>query len=127
MNTLRTLWDNGRTIHEDLYLYFENKELVSFEVKPEKLKNVYTREVVDGLIKDLHERKMITFWDDIPKLLVSVPVWDIGMVDEVVFIETFHYHGEEYDEDIWRDDCNVPVPLYKFLGLKKSEVKVTDF
>jgi hypothetical protein len=131
MNTLRKLWDGGKQIHEDLYLRFENRELVSWEVRPSRLEDLYTREVVEGIVSDLRKRKMITFWDDIPKLTVSVPIWDIGVESEEgneespLFIETFHYHGVDEDEDIWRDDCNVPVPLHKFMGFRR-ELNMSD-
>jgi hypothetical protein len=131
MNTLRKLWDNGKQIHEELNLHFENKKLISWEVEPKRVQETYTREVVESLVQDLIKRKMITFWNDIPKLWVSVPIWDIGVQSEEggenpYFIETFHYNGDNEDEDIWRDDCNVPVPLHKFMGFRK-ELNCTDF
>lgn len=121
MNILRKLWDKGLELHDELDLVFENGKLISYEVKPERVKETYTREVVETLIEDLRELKMITFWDNVPKLSVSVPIWEIGVKsvegndEEPFFIETFHY--DENDESIWDDDCNVPVPLHDFLEL----------
>jgi hypothetical protein len=131
MNTLRKIWDSGLQIHQELYLTFENKNLVKWEVRPERVNDTYTREVVESLVKDLRKRKMITFWDDVPNLDVSVPIWEIGCEseegndDEPYYIETFH-HDRDVDDEVWRDDCNVPVPLHKFMGFRK-ELNVTDF
>jgi hypothetical protein len=133
MNTLRTLWDKGLQLHEELELVFENSNLISYEVKPERVKETYTREVVENLVKELRELKMITFWDKVPKLNVSVPIWEIGVdsvegnEEEPLFIETFHFNGNNDDNEvIWDDDCNVPVPLHEFLELE-MEVNRSHF
>jgi hypothetical protein len=132
MNTLRTLWDKGLQLHEELELVFENSNLISYEVKPERVKETYTREVVENLVKELRELKMITFWDKVPKLNVSVPIWEIGVdsvegnEEEPLFIETFHFDGNDDNEVIWDDNCNVPVPLHEFLELE-MEVNRSHF
>lgn len=126
MNTLRTLWENGHRLHDELELTFSNKTLVSFEVKPTGMEHIYTREVVESLIQDLISKKMITFFDDVPNMSVSVPIQEIGMdseegnEEEPLFIETFHH--DEDDEDNWLHDrgCDVPVLLHKFLGFKRE-------
>jgi hypothetical protein len=131
MNTLRKIWDGGTQIHDELNLKFKNKELVSWEVKPSRLEDVYTREVVEGLVKDLIKKEMITFFDDVPNMSVSVPIWEIGVESEEgndsepLFIETFHTNDDD-DED-WLHDrgYDVPVPLHKFLGLPR-ELNHTD-
>ena len=132
MNTLRKIWDGGTQIHQELELYFQNKTLVRYEVKPERIKETYTREVVEGLIQDLIKKKMITFFDDVPNMSVSVPIWEIGVESEEgndsepLFIETFHTNDDN-DED-WLHDrgCDVPMLLHKFMGMKK-ELNHTDF
>jgi hypothetical protein len=131
MNTLRKIWSSGTQIHQELELKFHNKELVSWEVKPERIKEVYTREVVEGLVQDLIDKGMITFWDDVPNMSVSVPIQEIGMdseegnEQEPLFIETFHY-DEDLDDTLHFRDCNVPMLLHKFLGLPR-EINHTDF
>ena len=103
MNTLRKIWNNGNRLHDELELKFSNKTLVSFEVKPTGMEHIYTREVVESLIQDLVSKKMITFFDDVPNMSVSVPIQEIGMdseegnEEEPLFIETFHH--DEDDED----------------------------
>jgi len=132
MNTLRTLWENGHRLHDELELTFSNKTLVSFEVKPTGMEHIYTREVVESLIQDLVSKKMITFFDDVPNMSVSVPIQEIGMdseegnEEEPLFIETFHH--DEDDEDNWLHDrgCDVPVLLHKFLGFKR-ELNYTSY
>ena len=132
MNTLRKIWDGGTQIHQELELYFQNKTLVRYEVKPERIKETYTREVVEGLIQDLIKKKMITFFDDVPNMSVSVPIWEIGVESEEgndsepLFIETFHTNDDN-DED-WLHDrgCDVPMLLHKFMGMKR-ELNHTDF
>jgi hypothetical protein len=130
MNTLRKLWDNGFRLHWDLDLVFSNKTLVSYKVEPTF--DHYTREVVEGIVNDLIEKEMITFWDDVPNMSVSVPIQEIGVDseegndNEPLFIETFHYN--EDDEDDWLHDRghDVPMELHKFMGLPR-ELNVTDF
>ena len=132
MNTLRKIWDGGTQIHQELELYFQNKTLVRYEVKPERIKETYTREVVEGLIQDLIKKKMSTFFDDVPNMSVSVPIWEIGVESEEgndsepLFIETFHTNDDN-DED-WLHDrgCDVPMLLHKFMGMKR-ELNHTDF
>ena len=132
MNTLRKIWDNGNRLHDELELKFTNKKLVSFEVKPTGLEHIYTREVVEDLIQDLISKKMITFFDDVPNMSVSVPIQEIGMdseegnEEEPLFIETFH-HNED-NEDDWLHDrgYDVPCPLHKFLGFRR-EINHTSF
>lgn len=131
MNTLRTLWDKGLQIHEDLELLFHHKKLVRYEVKPERVSGTYTREVVEGIVKDLIDKGMITFWNDVPFMSVSVPIQEIGVESqegndsEPLFIETFH-HDEENDDN-WLHDRgqDVPMLLHKFMGLPR-ELNHTD-
>ena len=54
-NTLRTVWENGNQLHENLYLEFDNKELVSYKVTPELPH--YTDEIVKGIVFNLVERR----------------------------------------------------------------------
>ena len=130
MNTLRKIWDNGFRLHWDLDLVFSNKTLVSYKVEPETF-NHYTREVVEGIVKDLIEKEMITFWDDVPNMSVSVPIQEIGMnseegnEQEPLFIETFHFDLDK-DDMLHDRDSDVPMELHKFMGLPR-ELNVTDF
>jgi hypothetical protein len=132
MNTLKTLWDKGLQIHQELELYFQNKTLVRYEVKPERIQETYTREVVESLFQDLVKKKMITFWDDVPNMSVSVPIQEIGMDSEEgnemepLFIETFHHDEDNEDNWLHDRDCDVPMLLHKFMGMKK-ELNHTDF
>jgi hypothetical protein len=132
MNTLKTLWDKGLQIHQELELYFQNKTLVRYEVKPERIQETYTREVVESLIQDLRKKKMITFWEDVPNMSVSVPIQEIGVDSEEgnemepLFIETFHHDEDNEDNWLHDRDCDVPMLLHKFMGMKK-ELNHTDF
>ena len=132
MNTLRKIWNNGNRLHDDLELTFSNKKLVSYKVEPTGMNHIYTREVVESLIQDLIKKEMITFWDDVPNMSVSVPIQEIGMdseegnEEEPLFIETFH-HNEDNENDWLHDrDCDVPCPLHKFLGFSR-EINHTSF
>jgi hypothetical protein len=126
MNTLNTLLRNGYRLHDELELKFTNKELVSYKVEPTGMEHIYTREVVESLVKDLIQKEMITFWDDVPNMSVSVPIQEIGMdseegnEEEPLFIETFHHNDD--DEDDWLHDrgCDVPMLLHKFLGQRRE-------
>ena len=130
MSTLNKIWSMGKRLHVDLELKFSNKELVSFEVTPKF--DHYTREVVEGLVQDLIDKGMITFWDDVPNMSVSVPIQEIGMdseegnEEEPLFIETFHHDDD--NEDNWLHDRgqDVPMLLHKFMGWKR-EINHTDF
>jgi hypothetical protein len=128
-NTLREIWDNGKQLHEDLYLEFDNKVLVTYRVVPELPH--YTEEVVKNIINELVEREMITFFDDVPQMKVNVPIWEIGVGSEEgnemnpYYIETFHYHMD--DEMLEGDgkECDVPRPLHHYLGFER-ELNHTD-
>ncbi len=128
-NTLRQVWDNGNQLHEDLYLEFDNKVLVSYKVQPELPH--YTKEVVLSIVNDLVQREMITFFDDVPQMKVNVPIWEIGVPSEEgnemnpYYIETFHYDME--DEMLEGDgkECDVPRPLHHYLGFER-ELNHTD-
>ena len=130
MTTLNNIWSKGLRLHDELELLFHHKRLVRYEVTP-KLDH-YTREVVEGLIKDLVEKEMLTFWTDVPNMSVSVPIQEIGVESEEgndsepLFIETFHH--DEDNEDNWLHDRggDVPMLLHKFLGLPR-ELNHTDF
>jgi hypothetical protein len=74
---------------------------------------------------------MITFWDDVPNMSVSVPIQEIGMdseegnEEEPLFIETFHY-DEDVDDTLHDRGYDVPMLLHKFMGLSR-ELNHTDF
>ena len=129
MNTLRKIWNEGNQLHQDLYLEFDNKVLVSYKVQPELPH--YTREVVLSIVDDLVQREMITFFEDVPQMKVGVPIWEIGVPSEEgnemnpYYIETFHYDME--DEMLEGDgkECDVPRPLHTYLGFER-ELNHTD-
>jgi hypothetical protein len=130
MNTLKKIWSENLRLHIDLDLTFKKEELVDYKVTP-NLKH-YTPEVVNGIVSDLIEKKMITFFDDVPKMLVSVPIQDIGQSGEkggddfLMFIETFHHDLSNEHNDLFDRDCDVPIPLHKFMEIE-NEILVTDF
>ena len=137
MDTLRKLWDNGLQLHEELYLTFKNRELVDYRVEPKRVENHYTKEVVNGLVDDLIENKMIMFFDDVTNLSVDVQIWEIGVEsfegneNEPLYIETFHRDLDDDNNNWYIDDLHergddVPKPLHEFLGLER-EVNLTDF
>jgi len=120
-NTLGKMWIKFLRPFETLTLEFENKELKGYGTSPEM--ETFNRDVVVKVIGDLIEQKMITFFDDIPKMTIIVEIHDIpsiseykGVDPEMVYIETFHYNDEN-DEMIDRDDCDVPKPLHEFMGI----------
>jgi hypothetical protein len=129
-NTLKfEVWEKGNQLHQEMYLEFNNKELVSYEVRPELPH--YTEEVVKGIVTDLIDQQMITFYDDVPQMKVHVPIWEIGVPSEEgnemnpYYIETFHYHMDDVSlqEDDKDSDC--VVPLHKYLWLER-ELNHTD-
>jgi len=123
-NTLRTVWENGNQLHENLYLEFDNKELVSYKVTPELPH--YTDEIVKGIVFNLVEREMITFFDDVPQMKVHVPIQEIGVGSEEgnemnpYYIETFHYDMDDEPLEGLGKVCDVPCPLHKFLWMEKE-------
>ena len=128
-NTLREIWDNGKQLHEDLYLEFDNKVLVSYKVHPELPH--YTEEVVKSIVHELIEREMITFFDDVPQMKVNVPIWEIGVGSEEgnemnpYYIETFHYYMDDEMLESDGKECDVPRPLHHYLGFER-ELNHTD-
>ncbi len=132
MSTLNKIWSMGKRLHIDLELKFSNKTLISYEVTPTELEEVYTREIVESLVQDLIKRKMITFFDDVPNMSVSVPIQEIGYdseegnEQEPLFIETFHHDDDNEDNWLHDRDCNVPMLLHKFMGMER-EINHTDF
>ena len=128
-NTLRMIWDNGNQLHEDLYLEFDNKVLVSYKVVPELPH--YTKEVVEGIVFDLLLREMITFFDDVPQMKVHVPIQEIGVPSEEgneqnpMYIETFHYDMDDEPLEGLGKECDVPCPLHTFLWMER-ELNHTD-
>jgi hypothetical protein len=132
MNTLRKIWENGLQLHEELYLTFKNRELVDYRVEPKGVENHYTKEVVNGLVDDLIENRMITFFLDVTNLSVDVPIWEIGVQSsegnesEPLYIETFHRDLDNEDNDLHERGYDVPKPLHEFLGLER-EISLTDF
>lgn len=129
MSTLKKLWNEDFQLHTDLDLTFEKEKLVEYKVTPD-LKH-YTPEVVNGIVGDLIEKKMITFFDDVSKMSVSVPIQDIGQSGKkggdnfIMFIETFHHDLSNKDNDLFHRDCDIPIPLHKFMGIE-NEILVTD-
>ena len=98
-NTLKNIWDNGNQLHEDLGLEFDNKVLISYKVTPELPH--YTKDVVSSIVNDLIRENKITFFDDVPKMKVHVPIQEIGIGSEEgneqnpIYIETFHYDMDD--------------------------------
>lgn len=130
-NTLKQTWDNGKQLHQELDLKFSNKVLVSYKVEPTRVQETYTKEIVDCIVDDLVNRGMITFYDDVPNMLVSVPIQEIGVPSEEgndsepLYIETFHMDMDNDDNDLHQRGCDVPVPLHKYLWLER-ELNHTD-
>jgi hypothetical protein len=128
-NNLRTIWDNGNQLHEDLGLIFDNKVLVSYKVVPELPH--YTEEVVKSIVEELVQREMITFFEDIPQMKVNVPIWEIGVPSEEgnemnpYYIETFHYDMNDEQLESYGKCCDVPRPLHHYLGFER-ELNHTD-
>jgi hypothetical protein len=129
MNTLRQIWDNGLQLHHELYLTFENQVLIDFQVDPIRVVNHYTKEVVNGLVNDLIENGMITFFDDVPQMSVHVPIHEIGIPsvegNDPLYIETFHYDMDDNSLEGDGKICDVPCPLHIFLGFE-MELNDTD-
>jgi hypothetical protein len=130
-NTLKNIWDNHNQLHEELYLEFNNKELVSFRVEPKEVHEIYTKEVVTDIVNDLIDRHKITFFDDVPQMKVHVPIWEIGVPSEQgndenpYYIETFHYDMDDNSLQDGRDEqCDYPEPLHEYLWVE-NEINVT--
>jgi hypothetical protein len=131
-NTLKDIWEKNNRIHEELFLEFNNKELVSFRVEPTDLGEIYTKEVVQGIVNDLVNLHKITFFDDVPQMIVGVPIWEIGVPSEQgnennpYYIETFHHDIKMNSLQDDRDEqCDYMEPLHEYLWLEK-EINVTD-
>ena len=131
-NTLKDVWEKNNRIHEELNLEFNNKELVSFKVEPTDLEEIYTKEVVQGIVDDLVNLGKITFFDDVPQMIVGVPIWEIGVPSEQgnennpYYIETFHHDMEMNSlQELKEVQCDYPEPLHEYLWLEK-EINITD-
>jgi hypothetical protein len=128
-NTLKNIWDNGNQLHEDLGLEFDNKVLISYKVTPELPH--YTKDVVSSIVNDLIRENKITFFDDVPKMKVHVPIQEIGIGSEEgneqnpIYIETFHYDMDDEPLEGMGKECDVPTPLHSYLGLER-ELNHTD-
>jgi hypothetical protein len=67
---------------------------------------------------------MITFFDDIPDMVVIVPIQDIGISDgeyDVLYIETFHYTIENGEYETLHDlGYDTPMELSNFFGIENK-------
>jgi hypothetical protein len=132
MNTLRKIWEDHKQVHQDLYLTFKNRKLVDYRVEPKELETYYTKEVVNGIVNDLIDNRMITFFLDVINMSVGVPIWEIGVQSsegnesEPLYIETFHIDLDDDENDLHERGYDVPKPLHEFLGLER-EISLTDF
>ena len=123
-NILKDEWLKGNVVPRDFEFTFKNKRLVRYDFNQDMYHDLkIIHELCLNLVDNLIEKGMISFFDDIPDMVVSVPIQDIGICDgehDILYIETFHYTFEngEY-EDIDRD-CNCPMELSDFFGIEEK-------
>jgi hypothetical protein len=73
-----------------------------------------------NLIQNLIEKEMITFFDDVPNMVVNVNIGEIGLDGGGLCIETFHYKVEGEDIVELDRDCDVPMSLNYFFGIENE-------
>ena len=93
----------------EMYLTFKDGRLVSYKTDNDE----WFGDVIDDLVTVLKKLEMITFWDDVPEMTVSVPIWNIDDTDDL-YIETFHINDNDETEDLHERGCNVPMKLDDF-------------
>jgi hypothetical protein len=123
-NILKDEWLKGNIVPRDFEFIFKNKRLVTYNINQDRYDDSkIIHELCLNLIDNLIEKEMITFFDDIPDMVVSVPIQDIGICDgeyDVLYIETFHYTFENGEYDEIDRDCNIPMKLSDFFGIENE-------
>lgn len=120
-NILKDEWLKGNVVPRDFEFTFKNKRLVRYDFNQDMYHDLkIIHELCLNLIDNLIEKEMITFFDDIPDMVVSVPIQDIGLGDGELYIETFHYTVENGEFDMIDRDCDVPMGLSDFFGIEKK-------
>lgn len=104
-----------KNYYGEMYLTFKEGRLVNYKTDHDE----WFGDVIDDLVTVLKKLGMITLWDDVPNMTVSVPIWDIGN-GEGLYIETFHIDDDNEDNYLHERGKDVPMKLSEF------ETKVYD-
>ena len=124
-NILKDEWLKGNIVPLDFEFIFKNKHLVTYNFNPDKYDNIkIIHELCLNLVDNLIEKEMITFFDDIPDMVVSVSIQDIGLCDgeyDILYIETFHQTVENGEYESLHDlGCDTPMSLNDFFGIENK-------
>ncbi len=121
-NILKNEWLKGNIVPCEYMFKFKNKHLDMFNVNYNTYEdNGIIFKLCLNLIQNLIEKEMITFFDDIPDMVVRVNIDEIGLDGGGLCIETFHYkvEGDDIVEIVDRD-CDVPMSLNYFFGIENE-------
>jgi hypothetical protein len=124
-NILKDEWLKGNIVPRDFEFIFKNKHLVTYNFNHDKYDDEkIIHELCLNLVDNLIEKEMITFFDDIPDMVVIVPIQDIGISDgeyDVLYIETFHYTIENGEYETLHDlGYDTPMELSNFFGIENK-------
>jgi hypothetical protein len=124
-NILKNEWLKGNIVPCEYMFKFKNKHLVMFNVNYNTYEdNGIIFKLCLNLIQNLIEKEMITFFDDVPNMVVNVNIDDIGLDGGGLCIETFHYKVEGEDIVELDRDCDVPMSLNYFFGIEDQKCVV---
>jgi hypothetical protein len=120
-NILKNEWLKGNIVPCEYMFKFKNKHLDMFNVNYNTYEdNGIIFKLCLNLIQNLIEKEMITFFDDVPNMVVNVNIDDIGLDGGGLCIETFHYKVEGEDIVELDRDCDVPMLLNYFFGIENE-------
>jgi hypothetical protein len=121
-NILKDEWLKGNIVPREFMFRFNNKRLVMYNINYDRYND---NKIIFGLcvnlVNNLIEKGMITFFDDIPDMVVDVSIHDIGLDGGELCIETFHYKVECEDTvSLHELGCNSPMELSDFFGIENK-------
>ena len=128
-NILKDEWLKGNIVPREFMFRFNNKRLVMYNINYDRYND---NKIIFGLcvnlVDNLIEKGMITFFDDIPDMVVNVSIDDIGICDGeygVLYIETFHNKVECGDTvSLHEYGYDTPMELSDFFGI---ETKIYEY
>jgi len=120
-NILKDEWLKGNIVPCEYMFKFNDKHLVMFNVNYDMYEdNGILLKLCMNLIQNLIEKEMITFFDDIPDMVVCVDIDEIGLDGGGLCIETLHYKVEGEDIVGLDRDCDVSMSLNYFFGIENE-------
>jgi hypothetical protein len=120
-NILKNEWLKGNIVPCEYMFKFKNKNLDMYNINYNTYEdNGIIFKLCLNLVQNLIEKEMITFFDDIPDMVVCVDIDEIGLDGGGLCIETFHYKVEGEDIVGLDRDCDVSMSLNYFFGIENE-------